>query len=88
MERIDKILSSQNIATRSEVKNMIKKRLIVVNGKTVLKPDEKFEPETAEICVDGKAITFKKYAQRAGDSVRAFKAEMKMLTAIVTPNSR
>ena len=61
MERIDKILSSQNVATRSEVKDMIKKRRIIVNGKTVLKPDEKFEPETAEISVDGKAITFKKY---------------------------
>ena len=31
---------------------------------------------------------FRKMAHKAGDSVRAFKAEMKMLTAIVTPNSR
>ena len=31
---------------------------------------------------------FRKMAHRAGDSVRAFRAEMKMATAIVTPNSR
>ena len=30
---------------------------------------------------------FKKMAQRAGDNVKAFKAEMKIDTAIVTPNS-
>lgn len=61
MERIDKILSSQNIASRSEVKDMIRKKRVSVNGKIVLKPDEKFEPETAEIAVDGKVISFKKY---------------------------
>ena len=61
MERIDKILSSQNIASRSEVKDMIRKKRVSVNGKIVLKPDEKFEPETAEISVDGKVISFKKY---------------------------
>ena len=61
MERIDKILSSQNIASRSEVKEMIKKRRISVDGKIVLKPDEKFRPETAEIKIDGKILNFKKY---------------------------
>ncbi len=61
MERIDKILSSQNIATRSEAKELIRKKKICVNGKIVLKPDEKCNPETAEISVDGKLISFKKY---------------------------
>ena len=61
MERIDKILSSQNIATRSEAKELIRKKKISVNGKIVLKPDEKFEPETAEISVDSKVISVKKY---------------------------
>ena len=61
MERIDKILSSQNIATRSEAKELIRKKKISVNGKIVLKPDEKCNPETAEISVDGKLISFKKY---------------------------
>ena len=61
MERIDKILSSQNIASRSEAKELIRKKKISVNGRIVLKPDEKFEPETDEISVDGKIISFKKY---------------------------
>lgn len=61
LQRIDKILSSQNIASRSEVKEMIKKRRIAVDGKTIIKSDEKFDPETAVITVDGETVCFKKY---------------------------
>lgn len=61
LQRIDKILSSQNIATRSETKNLIKKGLIKVNDLTVLKPDEKFDPEKSEITVNEKIINYKKH---------------------------
>ena len=61
LQRIDKILSSQNIASRSDIKEMIRKRRISADGKIVLKADEKFNPETAEIKVDGNIISFKKY---------------------------
>lgn len=61
LQRIDKILSSQNIASRSDIKEMIRKKRISADGKTVLKPDEKFDPEITEIKVDGEIISFKKY---------------------------
>lgn len=60
-ERIDKILSSQNIASRSEVKAMIKAGRITADGRTVKRPEEKLDPEAAEIMVDGKRISFNKY---------------------------
>ena len=59
--RIDKILSSQNISTRSETKALIKKGLVTVNGNTVKRPEEKFDPETAVITVSGKTVSFKKF---------------------------
>ena len=59
--RIDKILSSQNISTRSETKALIKKGLVTVNGNTVKRPEEKFDPETAVITVGGKTVSFKKF---------------------------
>lgn len=61
LQRIDKILSSQNIATRSETKSLIRKGLISVNGVIVRKPEEKFDPQNAEIIVDGQPICFKKH---------------------------
>ena len=61
LQRIDKILSSQNIGSRNDIKEMIKKKRISVDGKIILKPDEKFDPNISEIKVDGNIISFKKY---------------------------
>ena len=61
LQRIDKILSSQNIASRSEIKDMIKAGRISADGKTVKRPEEKFDPEKAEFLIDGEKLTFRKY---------------------------
>ncbi len=61
LQRIDKILSSQNIASRSAVKEMIRKGQIMANGKPVKRPDEKFDPEMTEITVNGQNLHFQKH---------------------------
>ncbi len=61
LQRIDKILSSQNIATRNETKNLIRKGLVKVNNLTVRRPDEKYDPEQSEIVVSGKKLEYKKH---------------------------
>ena len=61
LQRIDKILSSQNIASRSEIKTMIKAGRIAADGKTVKRPEEKYDPESAVITVDGSKVDFQKY---------------------------
>lgn len=61
LQRMDKILSSQNIASRSEVKTMVKQKRIAVNGKNVMSADEKCDPEISVITVDGRELHFKKY---------------------------
>lgn len=61
VERIDKIMSSQNIGSRSEIKSMIKAGRIFADGILVKRPEEKFDIERTVFCVDGKKITFKKH---------------------------
>lgn len=60
-ERLDKILSSQNVATRSETKQLVRKGQITVNGVTVKKSDEKFDPVIDIISVCGKKLCFRRY---------------------------
>ncbi len=61
LERIDKILSSQNIGSRSKIKDMIKSGRIVADGEIVKRPEEKFDPEITVFGIDGKNIVFKKH---------------------------
>lgn len=61
LQRIDKILSTQNIATRSETKTLAKKGLIKVDGITVRKSDEKFDPEKAVITINGIELEYKRH---------------------------
>ncbi len=56
MQRLDKILSDAGVATRKELKNMIRAGRVVVNGVTIHAPEEKFDENSATIFVDGVLI--------------------------------
>ncbi len=60
-ERLDKILSGQNIATRSESRKLALKGLLTVNGKVTKRSDIKVDPEKDEIVVRGEKLVYKKY---------------------------
>lgn len=60
MERIDKIISSQGKYSRSEVKKLISKKRIKVNGILASRPEEKFDVYSSEIYVNDELISFKK----------------------------
>lgn len=55
-ERLDKLISSQGLVTRSEVKALIKKGQVTVNGKTVTDSSVKVNYED-EISVNGKLLS-------------------------------
>lgn len=61
MDRIDKIISSQSLYTRSESKKLIAKGKVSVDGKIVQKSDFKVDSESSKIVVDGAELNFKKY---------------------------
>lgn len=61
MERLDKILSSQGICSRKEVKNFIKNKRIRINGTYPIKSDTKVDPESDIIEIDGEKLDYQKF---------------------------
>ncbi len=55
MVRLDKLLSDAGIASRKELKEMIRAGRVSVNGAVILRPEEKVD-EVAEVCVDGAPV--------------------------------
>lgn len=58
--RIDKYLANMNVGSRKEVHQLIKKGVVMVNGKTVKTPKEKVDDQDT-ITVDGKEVAYQKY---------------------------
>lgn len=61
IQRLDKFLSNQLGITRSEAKELIKKRVVTVNGTVGKLFDMKIAPEKDIICSEGKEITYRKH---------------------------
>ena len=55
--RLDKYLADMSVGTRTEVKQMIKKGLVVVNEQVEKKPERKVD-EQDKIVVSGKEISY------------------------------
>ncbi|MBQ9961009.1 MAG: rRNA pseudouridine synthase [Firmicutes bacterium] len=60
MERIDKIIASQGVYSRSEVKTLIKKKRVTVDGEVIKAYDLKVDAAKSLIVVDGKPLKFQK----------------------------
>lgn len=60
LERLDKILVSQNAGSRKEVQQLIRGGRVTLDGRTVKKPETKADPEQSSITVDGAALLFKR----------------------------
>ncbi len=57
-QRLDKLVSHTGLASRREVKRMIQQGRITVDGVAVKSAEEKYDPNTVTICVDGCAIAY------------------------------
>ena len=60
--RLDKFLTQIPVGTRSQVKDMIKKGRVCVNGVRASKPELKVDPENDNITLDGKKLFYSQYA--------------------------
>ncbi len=60
MERLDKILVSQGTGSRKEVRELIKKGKVCVNGEIIKKADFKTDAENSLITVEGQALNYSK----------------------------
>jgi 16S rRNA pseudouridine516 synthase len=61
MERIDKIISEQTYYTRKEIKKLISKGIVYVNGEQVKKPEIKYDETNISININGEEIEVKKH---------------------------
>ncbi len=59
--RLDKLLGDMGIASRKELKAVIKAGRVVVNGKTVCIPETKLDPENDVISLDGITLKYKEF---------------------------
>ncbi len=56
--RLDKYLVEMKKGSRSEVKKLIKSGRVTVDGQTVREPEQKFDPERAQISLDGQTVSY------------------------------
>lgn len=56
MERLDKLLALQGLGSRSDVKELIRRGRVLVNGRPCFDPGQKTDPEKDEVLVDGQAV--------------------------------
>ena len=56
MQRLDKLLSEAGVASRKELKGIIKAGRVTVNGAVVRVPETKVDEQTADVRVDGQPV--------------------------------
>ena len=61
MERLDKLLSSTGRWSRREVRQLIKEGRVLLDGVPAAAPEQKLDPGTSRLRVDGEDVTIKKY---------------------------
>jgi 16S rRNA pseudouridine516 synthase len=61
MERLDKVLSNLGAGSRKEVKIMVKRGLVKVDGQRVKDSGMQIDPEKAFVEVDGKILSYRKF---------------------------
>lgn len=61
MLRLDKYLADLGVGTRSQVKQMIRKGLVDINGNTAKKPEQKVNVQEDHVTVEGKVLQYTKY---------------------------
>jgi len=60
-ERLDKILSHMGTGSRKEVRELVKRGLVTVDGVRARSADEKADPERCDIRVDGRSINYRRH---------------------------
>lgn len=61
MERLDKIISATGKYSRREVKDLVRQGRVSINGVLAASPEQKIDPATAELLVDGVSIGYERF---------------------------
>lgn len=60
-QRLDKLLAHSGFGTRSEIKQLVKRGFVQVNGHTVKDSGLQVDPDADEIAVDGEPVAYREY---------------------------
>ena len=77
--RLDKYLADMGVGTRQEVKALVRKGRVAVDGITAKAPELKVDPDEAQVTVDGNSISYVKmeywmlHKPAGPDRTRSFK---------------
>ena len=61
VQRLDKIIASTGRWSRREVKDLVRQGRVTVDGAAARSAEEKTDPETTEIAVNGERLTWRRY---------------------------
>lgn len=61
MIRLDKFLTEMNIGSRSQVKELIRKGRVTVDGMVCKEPERKLQTDIQKVTVDGQAVFYAEY---------------------------
>lgn len=61
LQRLDKVIASTGRWSRREVKVLVRQGRVLVDGFPARTPEDKIDPETAMIAVNGEALIWRKY---------------------------
>ncbi|WP_027109265.1 pseudouridine synthase [Lacticigenium naphthae] len=59
--RIDKLLAHTGFGTRKEVKKLLKKKLVTINGEEITDPKTHTDPEKDTVLFDGEPVVYQEY---------------------------
>ena len=59
LKRLDRLLGDLGVATRSELRTIIRSGRVRVDGEVVTQPEKKFDGETCDIALDGKSLAWR-----------------------------
>ena len=59
--RLDKVLSDLGVASRKEIREIIRSGRVTVDGIVEKKPERKLDPESSRICLDGRALEYRRF---------------------------
>ena len=60
MQRLDKLLSEAGIASRRELKGILRAGRVTVNGAVVTRGEEKFDENAAHVTLDGTPVELRR----------------------------
>ena len=91
--RVDKLISECGIASRKEIKLMIKAGRVAIDGVSVNAPEQKIDPYVSKVSIDGKELEYAKFRyymlnKPAGVLTATDDKKQKTVLDILTPEMR